>query len=64
MTWSDHRDPDPSEIVDQIEAFLHRIRVLFTEGLIMGEAMTNTFTAQIIDFYRQSKVLQVGKENR
>ena len=33
VMWSDGRDPDPSDIVDQLDGFLHRIRVLIGEGL-------------------------------
>ena len=32
LMWSDGRDLDPSEIVDQLDGFLHRIRVLLVEG--------------------------------
>ena len=48
VMWSDGRDPDPSDIVDQLDGFLHRIRVLIAEGLIFSEQMTDTSTAQII----------------
>ena len=58
VMWSDVRDPDPSEIVEQLDGFMHRLRVLFGEGLIMGSAMTGTFTAQIVEFYKEPKILK------
>ena len=45
VMWSDGRDPGPSEIMDQLDNFLHRIHVLIVEGLIFSEHMTDTFTA-------------------
>ena len=60
VVWSDTRDPPPEEVMDQLDAFLHRADILFTEGLIMSESMQETFTAQIIKFYREPKFLQVG----
>ena len=59
VTWSDVRDPDPSEIVEQLDGFMHRLRVLIGEGLIMGSDMTCTFTTQILEFYREPRILQV-----
>ena len=32
VMWSDGRDPDPSEIMDQLNGFLHRIHVLIVDG--------------------------------
>ena len=58
VMWSDVRDPDPSEIVEQLDGFMHRLRVLFGEGLIMGSAMTGTFTAQIIEFCKEPNILK------
>jgi len=60
VKWSDTVDPAPEEVMDQLDAFLLRSRILFTEGLIMGESMTDTFTAQILKFYRDPKFLQVA----
>jgi hypothetical protein len=59
VKWSDTLDPAPEEVMDQLDAFLHKARILFTEGLIMGESMKDTFTAQIVKFYREPKFLQV-----
>lgn len=61
VIWSDDRDPDPSEIVAQLEGFLYRIQVLIGGGMIFSAEMTHTFTAQIIKFYREPKILQVKK---
>ena len=60
VMWSDDRDPDPSDIVDQLDGFLHRIHVLIGEGLIFAEHMTDTFTAHIIQFCREPKIVQVN----
>ena len=45
VMWSDVRDPDLSDIVEQLDGFMHRLRVLIGDGLIMGDEMTCSFTA-------------------
>ena len=58
VMWSDDRDPDPSDIVDQLDGFLHRIRYVIGEGLIFSDQLNDTFTAQIIKFYRKHTILK------
>ena len=61
VMWSDGQDPDPSEIVDQLDGLLHRTCVLIREGLIFSAHMTDSITAQSIQLYREPKILQVKK---
>lgn len=58
---TDYDDADITEVAIHTYRFEERCRVLFTDGLIMAESMSTTFTSEVIKFYRNPSALLVGK---
>ena len=53
---TDTGDPDPSMTEAVLTRFEDRCRILFMEGQIMSAQMKNTFTAQVLAFYKEPQV--------
>ena len=53
----DTDDPDPSRAGKHLHKFEYRCKILFEDGLIMSRDVTNTFTAEILDFLHSPQLL-------
>ena len=54
---TDYDDADITEVAIHTYRFEERCRVLFTDGLIMAESMSTTFTSEVIKLYRNPSAL-------
>ena len=64
MCPSDRQDADPIRIEDDVIRFKRRLTVLFIDGVIMSDAMQDTFTAEVLSFIRKPDILYSGKRTQ
>ena len=60
MRETDTADPDPALVSQQLARFKARCRILFTEG--HAYVIKETFTSNILRFYKDPSAIFVGKE--
>ena len=59
VAGGDQANPDSSTTMARFHAFLHRLHVLFTEGLIMR--IPDTYTGAMLQFLNENSVYHVGR---
>ncbi len=60
VAGGDKADPDPSTAAERAELFLHRLEVLFGQGLIL--TLPDTYTGEVLRFLRRGKIVHYGNQ--